>query len=88
MSQLSDQVVLLLAFMLLAELNAFFLKFLLYVPPPSMLNVIRLLLLAALSIPAVGEYYEYIQPQQHQDQNQGQEKNRKGIGSNLWLMSE
>lgn len=66
--------------MLLAELNAFFLKFVLYVPPPSMLNVVRLLLLAALSAPAVGEYYEYIQPKQ------GQEKKR--IGPNLWLMSE
>lgn len=75
------QVLLLLIFMLLAELNAFFLKFVLYVPPSSMLNVVRLLLLAALSTPAVGEYYEYIQARQDQDK-------QKGIGSNLWLMSE
>eukprot|EP00026_Physarum_polycephalum_P008132 Phypoly_transcript_08210.p1 GENE.Phypoly_transcript_08210~~Phypoly_transcript_08210.p1 ORF type:complete len:481 (+),score=76.53 Phypoly_transcript_08210:162-1445(+) len=42
------------------ELNAFFLKALLYIPPPRPLNIYRLLLWAAIGLPALREYYQFV----------------------------
>ncbi|KAI9220815.1 phosphatidyl serine synthase-domain-containing protein [Blastocladiella britannica] len=50
----------LMFFVLLAELNAFYLKFLLWVPPSHWLNPARLLLVFLCGIPAVREAYQYL----------------------------
>jgi phosphatidylserine synthase 2 len=50
---------LLIVIMEMIELNAFFLKYVLYVPPPSMLNTYRLVFWFFLSLPATREYYSY-----------------------------
>ena len=41
-------------------MNAFFLKYVLWVPPLNPLNTYRLLLLAMLALPATKEYYIFI----------------------------
>jgi phosphatidylserine synthase 2 len=46
--------------MAIIELNTFFLKFVLYLPPSHPLNVWRLALWLLLSIPATHEYYDYV----------------------------
>eukprot|EP01026_Neomeris_dumetosa_P009437 TRINITY_DN13203_c0_g1_i1.p2 TRINITY_DN13203_c0_g1~~TRINITY_DN13203_c0_g1_i1.p2 ORF type:complete len:236 (-),score=10.50 TRINITY_DN13203_c0_g1_i1:77-784(-) len=46
---------------LTVEVNAFFLKFVLWVPPSCMLNVYRLIIFFMMAIPATYEYYEFIQ---------------------------
>lgn len=56
------------------ELNAFFLKYVLYVPPPNPLNALRLLLWFLISIPAAREYYQYFS-----------DENTKRMGPNMWL---
>lgn len=45
---------------LLLEVNHFFLKFLLWVPPLNAMNTYRLLILALAGIPGIKEYYEFI----------------------------
>lgn len=47
--------------MLYLQVNAFFLKFILWVPPLNPLNTYRLLLLFALALPAVREWYVFIE---------------------------
>ena len=42
------------------QVNAFFLKYVLWVPPLNPLNTYRLLLLALLALPATKEYYTFI----------------------------
>jgi len=69
------QVTAMLAFVELCELNAFFLKHALWIPPPCPLNTMRLLVLGMLSFPALREWYAYID---------GPECKR--MGSSLWLM--
>ncbi|KAL6065532.1 CDP-diacylglycerol--serine O-phosphatidyltransferase [Balamuthia mandrillaris] len=44
----------------ITELNAFYLKFILWVPPPHPLNIARLLLWLALAFPALREYYQFV----------------------------
>lgn len=44
----------------LVELNAFFLKYELWVPPRNPLNTYRLILWLFIGMPAIREYYEYI----------------------------
>jgi phosphatidylserine synthase 2 len=44
----------------IAELNAFYLKTLLWIPVSSNLNIYRLLLLFFISLPAVREYYDFL----------------------------
>lgn len=51
----------LVAMTLAFELNAFFLKTLLWLPPPHFLNVSRLLFLWALALPAVKEYHVFLE---------------------------
>ena len=54
------QTLFLVALILAFELNAFFLKTLLWVPPPNLLNVLRLALLGILAMPAVKEYHAWL----------------------------
>lgn len=44
----------------LIDLNAFFLKYILWIPPRNPLNVYRLILWFFLGVPAIREYYEYV----------------------------
>ena len=55
------QCVVLVAVFLLIEVNAFFLKYVLWIPPLNPLNTYRLILLFLLGIPAVREYYIFIE---------------------------
>jgi len=50
----------LMAVVSMAELNAFFLKFVLWIPPPHPINVARLFLWWGVGIPGVREYYQWI----------------------------
>ena len=43
------------------QVNAFFLKFILWVPPLNPLNTYRLVLLFAMALPAVREWYVFIE---------------------------
>jgi len=56
------------------ELNAFFLKFILYVAPPHPLNTIRLFMWWGIGMPGVREYYHWII-----------DKNCKRLGPMAWL---
>lgn len=42
------------------ELNAFYLKYILWVPPPHPLNIIRLSLWMFMGLPALREYYQFV----------------------------
>lgn len=55
------QCLVLVAVFLLVEVNAFFLKYVLWVPPLNPLNTYRLILLFLMGIPAVREYYIFIE---------------------------
>lgn len=55
------QSLLVVAAFLTVEVNVFFLKYALWVPPPNPLNVARLVLWLLVGAPAVREYYEFIQ---------------------------
>jgi len=44
----------------LSELNAFYLKFLLWIPPENNLNIYRLILVFALNYAAIHQIYTYI----------------------------
>lgn len=50
----------LLFIFLLCELNAFYLKFILWIPPEHPLNVYRLTLYFFCGVPAVREFYQYL----------------------------
>eukprot|EP00736_Rhodelphis_marinus_P008984 Rmarinus@m.23948 len=69
------QVIFILVAMWIAELNAFFLKFVLWVPPHSMLNMWRLTICVFGMFPAVYEFYQYLRPQ------------CKRLGANLWIIT-
>jgi len=43
----------------LIELNAFFLKYVLWVPPPHYLNIVRLFLWWGIGLPGTREFYQY-----------------------------
>ncbi|GAB00005.1 uncharacterized protein L969DRAFT_210413 [Mixia osmundae IAM 14324] len=68
--------VLLLAFFLVAELNVFYLKFLIRLAPEHPLVIIRLGLFALAAFPAAREFYEYT--------THG--KKVKRMGSHAWLL--
>ena len=53
-------VALLITLLEVVELNAFVLKFVLYLPPGHPLNIARLALWFLLSLPATHEYYDYV----------------------------
>ena len=44
----------------LEELNAFFLKYILWVPPEKKLNVIRLIIWAMVGVPSLRQIYSYM----------------------------
>lgn len=67
--------------MLLSEVNAFFLKYLLWVPPESELNVYRLVLWVFLSGPAVNEIYLWV----NLEEELLRPENR--IGAFAWLLA-
>eukprot|EP00835_Amoeboradix_gromovi_P004466 NODE_349_length_10402_cov_0.251286.p3 type:complete len:331 gc:universal NODE_349_length_10402_cov_0.251286:3693-4685(+) len=48
------------AIVLLTELNAFYLKFVLHIPPEHFLNTLRLLVIYLMAVPAVREAYHYL----------------------------
>lgn len=50
-----------IAVTLLFEVNAFFLKYVLWIPPRNPLNTYRLVLLFLLALPAGREYYSYLE---------------------------
>jgi len=56
------------------ELNAFFLKFILYLPPPHPINISRLFIWWGIGLPGVREYYHWIT-----------DKNCKRLGPMAWL---
>ncbi|KNE64286.1 hypothetical protein AMAG_09316 [Allomyces macrogynus ATCC 38327] len=64
----------LLFFVLLAELNAFYLKFILWIPPSHPINILRLLLVFLCALPAVREAYQYMN-----------DERVKRIGMHAWL---
>ena len=52
-------VCLLIALIEVVELNAFFLKFVLWIPPPHYLNILRLILWFLMGMPALRECYQF-----------------------------
>lgn len=50
----------LVAFFLMAELNCFYLKFVLWIPPPHFINFSRLVLLVPVGAVAIREAYQYL----------------------------
>ena len=61
---------------LMVEVNAFFLKFILWVPPLNPLNTLRLLIWFGLALPATKEYYAFIE---------GADRNVMKLGAFAWL---
>lgn len=57
------------------ELNCFYLKYLLWVPPEHPLNTYRLILLFFLALPGAREAYQYIS-----------DSNCKRMGAHAWLL--
>ena len=62
---------------MLLQVNAFFLKFILWVPPLNPLNTYRLVLLFAMALPAVREWYVFIEGDQRDIFNK--------MGASAWL---
>lgn len=60
--------------MLIAELNAFYLKYILWIPPEHILNVLRLLLHAFMGTVAVRETFQYFT-----------DEKCKKIGAQCWI---
>lgn len=69
------QVLLLIIGCLVVELNAFFLKFCLWIPPPNPLNLYRLIVWWLIANPAVREYNQFLQNREP----------IKKLGSFCWL---
>lgn len=67
--------VLLLIVFLQCELNCFYLKYLLWVPPEHPLNTYRLILLFLFALPGAREAYQYIS-----------DSNTKRMGAHAWLL--
>lgn len=64
----------LLIFMNLVEINAFFLKYILWIPPRNPLNTYRLILWFFIGMPAIREYYMYVV-----------DPECKRLGANTWI---
>ena len=65
-------------FCLACEVNAFFMKFVLWIPPRNMLNTYRLFVFFVMVIPAVNEYYYFIT-------NKEEEGLNKKLGVFTWI---
>lgn len=59
------QALLVVVAFLVVEVNVFFLKYALWVPPTNPLNTARLVLWLLVGAPAVREYYEFIEVRLH-----------------------
>jgi len=58
----------------LVELNAFFLKYILWIPPPHKINLLRLLIWFGIAMPAFREIYQFLT-----------DKNCQKYGTMVWL---
>jgi len=67
-------VIVLILIFSMVELNAFFLKFVLWIPPPHPINVSRLILWWAIGQPGMREYYQWVT-----------DPNCKKFGTASWL---
>jgi len=67
-------VIILIIVISLAELNAFFLKFILWIPPPHPVNIIRLFIWWAIGLPGMREYYQFVV-----------DKDSKTFGTMSWI---
>jgi len=67
-------VLIVIAVISVVELNAFFLKYLLWIPPPHPINVVRLVIWSAIGMPGLREYYSYVT-----------DTNTKRFGTMSWL---
>ena len=63
------------------DVNVFFLKYALWIPPTNPLNTYRLVLWFCCALPAVREYYEYLEGHTAQDPSSRFRK----LGSFAWL---
>merc|ERR1712000_354487 len=63
-----------LGIMSLVELNAFYLKTALWIPPPHPINICRLVLWWAMAIPGMREYYQFLS-----------DENENKLGTMSWL---
>ncbi|KAL0478103.1 phosphatidylserine synthase [Acrasis kona] len=61
--------------MTIVDLNAFFLKYELWVPPSNPLNVYRLILWFFVGMPAIREYYQFVS-----------DPKTKRLGANAWIV--
>ncbi|KAJ3282818.1 PSS-domain-containing protein [Rhizoclosmatium globosum] len=66
----------LMAFELTIELNAFYLKALLWIPPPHFINVLRLVVMFFFCMPATREVYQYLS-----------DPRCKRIGYHAWMLA-
>ena len=73
-------VVVVCVLVLICELNAFYLKYLLWIPPEHPINTIRLVLMALFAAPALRELYRYGR-EEHQAWSQ-----KAKLGAHAWLM--
>eukprot|EP01112_Ceratiomyxa_fruticulosa_P016204 TRINITY_DN4861_c0_g1_i1.p1 TRINITY_DN4861_c0_g1~~TRINITY_DN4861_c0_g1_i1.p1 ORF type:complete len:448 (+),score=87.58 TRINITY_DN4861_c0_g1_i1:390-1733(+) len=67
-------VIIVIAVISVVELNAFFLKYLLWIPPPHPINVVRLFIWSAIGMPGLREYYSFVT-----------DTNTKRFGTMSWL---
>eukprot|EP01113_Clastostelium_recurvatum_P032916 TRINITY_DN4292_c0_g1_i2.p1 TRINITY_DN4292_c0_g1~~TRINITY_DN4292_c0_g1_i2.p1 ORF type:complete len:458 (-),score=145.06 TRINITY_DN4292_c0_g1_i2:34-1407(-) len=67
-------VIIVIGVLSIVELNAFFLKYLLWIPPPHPINVWRLLMWSSMGMPALREYYQFVT-----------DPNTKRFGTMAWL---
>jgi phosphatidylserine synthase 2 len=58
-----------------AELNAFYLKYLLWIPPNHSINIVRLFMIALMGFGAIREVYQYFY-----------DKQCKKLGPQAWIM--
>mmetsp|Transcript_27 Transcript_27/g.58 ORF Transcript_27/g.58 Transcript_27/m.58 type:complete len:446 (+) Transcript_27:177-1514(+) len=83
------QCIVLAGFCLACEVNAFFMKYVLWIPPRNMLNTYRLFVFFAMVIPAVNEYYYYVTDRDNNDLTSGDmdddEEGSHKLGVFTWI---
>jgi len=68
------EVLLVIGVVSVVELNAFYLKTTLWLPPPHPINIVRLVIWWLMAIPAMREYYQFVS-----------DKREKKLGTMVWL---
>jgi len=71
-------VAMMIVMMEVVEMNGFFLKYVLWIPPANPLNTMRLLLFCLLSIPALHEWYAYVVA--------FEKTQTRRLGKDMWLV--